>query len=346
MQRTIRSVSIVIVTVVIGVGYRLGVAVAAPPAASDACTLLTKQDAAAALGETVQGPESKSGLPMGPGITISTCEYTGSGSHRVQLEVFNMTPDSLEMSRGLCAQQDKTGLAGLGDLACWSGDKHGELHVFKGKSFISVELHKTGDPTEAIKPWRKKCWGGCNELGSNTMKRFAIAVCLVALAASARAQIAPGTWIKRSGTPGMIMIVESVGSGLKLTYRMIGADGKPMSQYVMTVVTMLDGKDAAVLVDGKRGDETMAVKRIDASHTFTVMKMQGKEFGTSKMEVSGDGKVLKVENNTAAMRGSRRKSLRNTGTSSNGLIRSSRSPWRPAGAASSLLRRAAMRSGR
>jgi hypothetical protein len=135
------------------------------------------------------------------------------------------------------------------------------------------------------------------------MKHIAIAVCLVALAASAQAQIAPGTWVKRGGTPGMIMIVESVGSGLKLTYRIIGADGKPMNQYVMTVVTMLDGKEVVVLVDGKPSDETMAVKRIDASHTFTVIKMQGKEFGTSKLEVSGDGRVLKVENYTASYAG-------------------------------------------
>jgi hypothetical protein len=135
------------------------------------------------------------------------------------------------------------------------------------------------------------------------MKRFAIAVCLVALAASARAQIAPGTWIKRGGHPAMIMIVEPAGSGLKITYRMIGADGKPMSQNLMTVVTMLDGKEAVVLVDGKPTDETMAVKRIDASHTITVVKMQGKEFGTSKLEASADGKVLKVENYTASYAG-------------------------------------------
>jgi hypothetical protein len=99
------------------------------------------------------------------------------------------------------------------------------------------------------------------------------------------------------------MIVESAGSGLKITYRIIGADGKPMSQSVMTLVTMLDGKEAVVLVDGKPSDETMAVKRIDASHTFTVIKMQGKEFGTSKLEASSDGKVLKVENHTAAWAG-------------------------------------------
>ena len=135
---------------------------------------------------------------------------------------------------------------------------------------------------------------------SNTMKRFAIAVCLVALAASARAQIAPGTWIKRGSTARMMMIVESAGSGLKITYQLIGADGKPMSRNLMTVVTMLDGKESAVLVDGKPSGETMAIKRIDASHTFTVVKMLGKEFGTSKLEVSGDGRVLMVENHTAS----------------------------------------------
>ena len=129
------------------------------------------------------------------------------------------------------------------------------------------------------------------------------------------------------------MIVEPAGAGLKITYRINGADGKPMKQGLMTIVTMLDGKEAAVLVDGKPSGETMAIKRIDASHTFTVIKMQGKEFATSKLEVSGDGKTLKVENHTAASAGSRRQSPWNTGTGSNGLIRSSRLPWRPAGAA-------------
>jgi hypothetical protein len=138
------------------------------------------------------------------------------------------------------------------------------------------------------------------------MKRFAIAiaVCLVALGASAGEPIPTGTWIKRGDTRApMMMIVESAGSGLKITYRIMGADGKPMSQYVMTVVTMLDGKEAVVVVDGKPSDETMAVKRVDDSHTFTVIKMQGREFGTSKLEVSGDGKVLKVENHTVSWAG-------------------------------------------
>jgi hypothetical protein len=63
------------------------------------------------------------------------------------------------MSRGLCEQQDRTGLAELGELACWSGDKHGELHVFKGKYMISIELSTAGDPTAAIKAAAKKVLG-------------------------------------------------------------------------------------------------------------------------------------------------------------------------------------------
>ena len=99
------------------------------------------------------------------------------------------------------------------------------------------------------------------------------------------------------------MIVEAAGPALKISYRLLGADGKPMSQNLMTLETALDGKDAMVMVDGKPSGETMAVRRIDASHTFTVIKMQGKDFGTSKLEVSADGKTLKVENEMAAMAG-------------------------------------------
>ena len=57
----------------------------APP--SEACSALTKEDAAAALGEAANGPKAPSGLPAGPGATVSSWEYTGSGYHRVQLNL-------------------------------------------------------------------------------------------------------------------------------------------------------------------------------------------------------------------------------------------------------------------
>jgi hypothetical protein len=89
------------------------------------------------------------------------------------------------------------------------------------------------------------------------------------------------------------MTVEEAGSGWKLTYRLVGPGAQ---EGVTTVVTQLDGKDAPILINGKPSGQTMAIRKIDSHHTFTVLKSQGKEAGTSKAELSADGKVLKVEN--------------------------------------------------
>ena len=123
------------------------------PAASAACSLLTKEDAAAALGEAVKGPQSTS-LPEG----ISACEYTGSGINKVHLNVIPLSAASAGVYKAMCAKKSKEGLTGLGDVTCWYNDKHGELQVLKGLTFFSIELRKSGDPTEAIKGVAKKVY--------------------------------------------------------------------------------------------------------------------------------------------------------------------------------------------
>jgi hypothetical protein len=125
----------------------------AGPTTVDPCSLLTKEDAAAALGEAVTGPKSKSV----PG-QASTCEYTGSGVHRVELNVIFLDPSSAAMYKAMCAQKNKDGLTGLGETACWYNDKHEELQVLKGV-FFSIELHRSGDPTEAIKTAARTVYG-------------------------------------------------------------------------------------------------------------------------------------------------------------------------------------------
>jgi hypothetical protein len=82
---------------------------------------------------------------------------------------------------------------------------------------------------------------------------------------------------------------------------MLDPSGKPINQSTMTVVTALDGKDAPTLVDGKETGQTMATRRLDATHTATVIKMQGKEIGKSQSELSADGRTLKVENEMSAL---------------------------------------------
>jgi len=123
------------------------------PAASPACSYLTKEDATAALGEAVTGPE---GVSMGGGT--STCEYSGSGIHTVHLNVIAMDAATMAMYKAMCAQKGKEGLTGLGDVTCWYNDKHGELQVVKGTTFFSIELRKSGDPTEAIKGVARKVY--------------------------------------------------------------------------------------------------------------------------------------------------------------------------------------------
>jgi hypothetical protein len=126
------------------------------PAPDDACSVLTKEDAAAALGEAAGGPKATGPMTDGTGATVSGCEYTGSGIHRLQLNVTRLAASSVPMFKQLCAKSRTDGLAGMGDVACWYKDKHEELHVIKGTAFISIALRRSGDPTEPIKALMKK----------------------------------------------------------------------------------------------------------------------------------------------------------------------------------------------
>jgi hypothetical protein len=139
--------------------------------------------------------------------------------------------------------------------------------------------------------------------GEIFMKRTAIVLCLFSAASGAWAQLPlpVGTWIKRpSSTPPMMMVIEPANPGIKITYRMLGPDGAPLGQNVVTVVTALDGKEAPMMMDGKATGQTMATLRTDANHASTIIRMQGKELGTSRAELSPDGRTIRVENDMSA----------------------------------------------
>ena len=159
---------IAIVVLVNGASVRSSVAAGNPgaqtkaaPGTSEACTLLTKEIAAAALGEAVTGPKSTA-IPSGasgPGSgAASSCEYTGSGLHTVHLNVMHFDAATAAMYKQRCAQKTKDGLTGLGEVACWYNPKHEELQVLKGTTFLSLQMRRAGDPTEAIKGAAKKIY--------------------------------------------------------------------------------------------------------------------------------------------------------------------------------------------
>jgi hypothetical protein len=132
-------------------------AAARAPAPGDACSLLSKEDAATALGEAATGPKATGPMSDGTGATVSGCEYTGSGIHRIQLNLTRPPASALPMYKAIiCDKKAKDGLAGLGDLACWYNDKHEELHVMTGTAFISIELRRSGSVTEPIIAVMKK----------------------------------------------------------------------------------------------------------------------------------------------------------------------------------------------
>ena len=131
------------------------------------------------------------------------------------------------------------------------------------------------------------------------MMRIAFGLCLLALASGAWCQLAVGTWNKRGDHPTLLMIIEPAGTGMKITYKVLTPDGRPLPQAIMTLVTQFDGNEVPVLVDGKPSGETMAIRRIDERHSSTIVKLNGAAFGTSKSELSADGRTLRVENTTS-----------------------------------------------
>lgn len=129
---------------------------------------------------------------------------------------------------------------------------------------------------------------------------MAFVVCLLSLSSLVGADsLWSGTWVLREPPQAgrLTMTVEEVGTGWKLTYKVVGPSAPGST--VSTVLTPLNGNDVPVLVNGKPSGQTMGIKKIDSRHTVTVLRFKGKETGISKAELSPNGKVLTVETDYA-----------------------------------------------
>jgi len=128
--------------------------------AIEACRLVTKDEATAALGEAVKDPV---GLNIGsqdvaPGlsVTISTCNFdSNTGARSVQVTFWRAGGAVSAQNRQifeqiLCAQKER--VTGVGDVACWYDSTHTELQVLKGSTFVDIQIQASGpDRTEALK---------------------------------------------------------------------------------------------------------------------------------------------------------------------------------------------------
>lgn len=123
------------------------------PTTLDACTLLTKQEAAAAVGASVERKFSGV-VPSGmPGVDVWGCNYDSPTTiGEIKLAVWRFSPAAAQVReayRTRCAQ--KEGVPGLGDVSCWYNARHTELQVLKGPTLLIITLSRSGDAAEAIK---------------------------------------------------------------------------------------------------------------------------------------------------------------------------------------------------
>lgn len=129
------------------------------------------------------------------------------------------------------------------------------------------------------------------------MKRVAFLLLVLCLESPAGAEHSAwtGTWELRENQPGgqLTMKIEELTSGWKITYKVVGPGAPGASD--TTIVTLLDGKDVPVFIDGKPSRQTMGISKVDGHHTVNVIKFGGKEIAVSKTELSADGKLIKVE---------------------------------------------------
>jgi hypothetical protein len=131
-----------------------------------------------------------------------------------------------------------------------------------------------------------------------TIRGLVCSVVLLGVLSPARplhAQIGVGTWVRKAtgSTLPMTMTVEACCNGGRRLIYHFGING---TETILSVESAFDGSEAQVLIAGKPSGETMAITRVDDHHTSTVVKLNGKEFGTSKATLSADGKVLTVVN--------------------------------------------------
>lgn len=131
------------------------------PAALDACALVTKPEAVAALGEAVDDGKSTPPLSQQMGnlnVTIYHCSYDSPTTVRnVAFDVWRAPSGADGQVRqfvdAVCRQTGKERLPGFGDAACWYDAGHRELSVAKGSSYVNIRVSPApnADAAEAVK---------------------------------------------------------------------------------------------------------------------------------------------------------------------------------------------------
>ena len=118
--------------------------VAAGDGNGNACALVTRDEATAAVGAAVgEGKLTSGGSMAGAGIDVSGCAFASASRKELKVSLWRFSPSakqSLDIYRGLCTKKEQA--PGLGDIACWYNERHHELQVLKGTSLMIFELDR------------------------------------------------------------------------------------------------------------------------------------------------------------------------------------------------------------
>jgi hypothetical protein len=104
-----------------------------------------------------------------------------------------------------------------------------------------------------------------------------------------KANLAKSKYVNAPAPRSQTRTVEAQGNGAKFSFDGVAGDG---SRVAYSFTTNYDGKDSAISgVGAPGGEDTIAVKRVDAHTTTSIGKKAGKVVRTNRTVVSKDGKV-------------------------------------------------------
>jgi hypothetical protein len=135
--------------------------------ATEACALVTREEAATGLGEAVQAgiPFTLGSQTVGPGVTvsISSCTFDSATGRTVSVAYWRAAGTGASQLRQAIEQVvcvGKERVTGLGDFACWYDSDRKELQIVKGAGFVDVQITgASGDRSAALRTLAERALG-------------------------------------------------------------------------------------------------------------------------------------------------------------------------------------------
>lgn len=104
--------------------------------------------------------------------------------------------------------------------------------------------------------------------------------------------VAKSKYVNAPAPKSQTRTVEAQGNGAKFSFDGVAADG---SRIAYSFTTNFDGKDSAISgVGAPGGEDTIAIKQVNANATTSIGKKAGKVIRTTRTVVSKDGKVTTI----------------------------------------------------